>query len=426
MIRLNSCRYILNCGLTLAMFGLLDAGHAATFKVVYAFGAESDGAVPYAGLISDKHGDLYGVTSAGGANGDGAVFKLAPGGTEAVLYSFCSKTNCADGAVPYAALTMDSAGNLYGTTVEGGGSNNCRGGCGTVFELAPDGTETARHAFTNRKGDGDAPYGGVVADGSGNLYGTTIYGGGSGCNGFGCGTVFEVAAGGGETILHSFTGYPDDGYWPHSSLIADKEGNLYGTTLYGGSGGGSHCKDYGCGTVFELASNGTETVLHSFKGGADGEAPYASLIMDARGALYGTTSIGGDVNCGEHGGCGTVFELAPNGHKALLHAFQGESDGFFPAAGLVSDKAGNLYGTTVYGGSNGCAGDQGCGTVFKVTSNGTETVLHVFSGKPQGRYPFAGLIADKAGDLHGTTWGGGSKCIRHDHSGCGTVFKIKE
>lgn len=422
MFRINSGKCILSCGLALAIFGLLGSARASSFRAVYVFGAESDGAVPYAGLFSDKIGNLYGATSAGGANGDGAIFKLARDGAEAVLYSFCSQTNCTDGAVPYAAVTLDGAGNLYGTTVEGGGSSNCTGGCGTVFKLAPNGTETVLYAFTNSNGDGDAPYGGVIADSAGNLYGTTIYGGGTGCDGLGCGTVFKIAADGSESVLHSFTGYPDDGYWPHSSLIADKAANLYGTTLYGGDG--VHCKDYGCGTVFGLAPNGRETVLHDFKGGADGAAPYDSLIMDAKGNLYGTTSIGGDTSCGNATGCGTVFKLAPDGHSAVLHAFQGESDGIFPAASLVADKAGNLYGTTVYGGGNGCGHDQGCGTVFRLATNGTESVPHVFAEKSEGRYPFGGLVADRTGNLYGTTWGGGTDCIDHDHFGCGTVFKI--
>jgi uncharacterized repeat protein (TIGR03803 family) len=293
-------------------------------------------------------------------------------------------------------------GNLYGTTFAGG-SYVCSGGCGTVFKLTPSGTETVLYRFTG--GDGANPTAGLIADASGNLYGTTELGGGAnGCSG-GCGTVFKLTPSGTETVLYRFTG-GSDGASPFAALIADGAGNLYGTTFFGGASG--H------GTVFKLTPSGTETVLYSFTGGSDGANPLAGLIADAAGNIYGMTNNGGA------GSFGTVFKLIPSGNLAVLHSFSGGSDGAFPGLGsLIADAAGNLYGMTVEGGGSGC-GAIGCGTVFKLTPSGTETVLYRFTGGSDGAFPhaglIAGLIADAAGHLYGTTNGSGS--------GNGTVFEI--
>jgi uncharacterized repeat protein (TIGR03803 family) len=339
--------------------GIPDAnGYGTVFKlapdgsetVVHAFaGKPGDGANPYAGFIADSAGNRYSTTINDGAYSGGTVFEIAADGTETLLYSFCAQEDCADGVDPYAGLIEDSAGNFYGTTAEGGSSLNCAYGCGTVFKLAPNGTETVLYSFQGEgAGDGAVPYGGVVEDKKGNFYGTTYQGGTDDY-----GTVFKLAPDGTETVLHSFTG-GSDGSYPDAGLII-KGKNLYGTTYYGGSGESD-------GTVFQVTTDGTETVLHSFDG-TDGESPADGLI-ESGGNFYGTTVAGGADGAGS---LGTVFELAPNGTVTVLHSFTGGSDGAFPYGGLIK-KGGYLYGTTSEGGTGGsnCPNSDGCGTVFKV------------------------------------------------------------
>ncbi len=255
-------------------------------------------------------------------------------------------------------------------------------------------TEQVLHSFTGGT-DGAYPEAGLVRDAAGNLYGTTAHGGA-----YGYGTVFRVSASGTETVLHSFTYNGTDGVDPEAGLVRDTAGNLYGTTAQGGA--------YTYGTVFEVSASGTETVLHSFTGGADGASPYAGLVRDAAGNLYGTTVSGGAYNYG------TVFEVSASGTETVLHSFTGGTDGRNPGAGLVRDAAGNLYGTTAYGGS------YSNGTVFEVSASGTETVLHSFTGGTDGAYPGEGgpgLVRDAAGNLYGTTGEGGAYNY-------GTVFEV--
>ncbi len=378
-----------------------------TEKLLHNFGNGTDGASPYAGLIFDAAGNLYGTTSVGGTHGRGTVFELTPqaggGWTENVLHSFSIPT---DGYYPQAGLIFDAAGNLYGTTRNGGGNRG-----GTVFELTPlaggGWTENVLHSFSIPT-DGYYPQAGLIFDAAGDLYGTTIDGGT-----YGGGTVFELTpqAGGGwtETVLHSFNHNGTDGYTPQASLVFDGAGNLYGTTLYGGT--------HNSGTVFELtpqAGGGwTEQVLHSFNfNGTDGYYPQASLIFDGAGNLYGTTLEGGIY------GVGTVFELTPQAGggwtENVLHSFNG-TDGYNPYAGLIFDAAGNLYGTTYWGGT------YDFGTVFELTPQAgggwIDKVLHSFSMPTDGYHPQAGLIFDAAGNLYGTTSEGGTH-------GSGTVFEI--
>jgi uncharacterized repeat protein (TIGR03803 family) len=420
---------ILICGLALAV--LLPAGHATaggSQTVLYSFCSLNncaDGYDPLAGLIEDNSGNLYGTTQFGGgtscvdgsANGCGTVFKLAPNGTETVLHPFCSQTDCTDGQFPVAGLIMDGAGNLYGTTQFGGGTGCVDGsasGCGTVFKLAADGTETVLHPFCSQTDctDGQFPVAGLIMDGFGNLYGTTQFGGSTGCvNGsaHGCGIVFKLAPDGTETVLHSFTG-GTDGQSPHAGLIEDRSGNVYGTTQFGGGTSCVNGSANGCGTVFKLAPDGTETVLHSFcsqTNCADGQFPVAGLSMDGAGNLYGTTSYGGA------NGDGTVFSINPTtGDESIVYSFCSKviygkcADGAGPVAGLIMDSAGNLYGTTWAGGA------YRAGTVFKIAPNGTETVLQSFGANPGG-----GLIMDSAGHLYGTTYYGGK-------NNRGTVFEL--
>jgi len=442
-----SRKCILGCGLVLsALIPLSDAGAKSSENILYDFTGKSDGAYPSGALIADGSGNFYGTATFGGADscttglngkGCGVIFKLTSTGTESALYAF---TGGANGADPVGGLVVDSAGNFYGTTVAGGASEtHCKSGCGTVFKLAPAGTQTVVYAFAGGT-DGQGPTSGVIADSAGNLYGTTLQGGSSdncGSDAIGCGAVFKIASGGKEKVLHAFSG-GSDGAYPAGRLFEDSSGNLYGTTGAGGSSNSCGTKWEGCGTVFKIASNGKESVLHVFTGGSDGAYPAGALIADSGGNLYGTTAAGGSTNdCGEGPyGCGTVFKLAPNGTETILRAFTGGSDGAYPIAALYADSSGNLYGATGAGGSNSTCGKfgllpkaSGCGIVFEIASNGTETVLHVFDGKKNdGAYSVAGLTADSAGNLYGTTIGGGAKGCKSGVGkfGCGAVFEIKK
>jgi uncharacterized repeat protein (TIGR03803 family) len=357
-----------------------------TFTVLYAFTGGVDGGLPLAGLVRDGAGNLYGTTFQGGASGYGTVFKLDKTGEETVLHSFTAGW---DGAYPQAGLVRDGAGNLYGTTVGG------RRGS-VVFRLNANGKETVLHTFDGA--DGSDPMAGLVRDAAGNLYGTTAHGGQGGCD-HGCGVVFKLDRTGKETVLHSFTGTGGDGAYPYAGLIRDAAGNLYGTTVQGGS------SDYG--TVFKLDKTGKETVLYSFTGtGGDGGAPDAGLVPDAARNLYGTTFGGGFADYG------TVFKLDNTGKETVLYSFTGGADGEWPDAGLVLDAKGNLYGTTFSGGIH-----QISGTVFKLDQTGNFTLLHEFTGGDDGSGPQAGLIWDKAGNLYGTTCCGGAYTW-------GVVFKL--
>jgi len=268
------------------------------------------------------------------------------------------------------------------------------GGAGTVFKVTPSGIETILHGFTYFTGDGVEPSAGLILDQEGNLYGTTFQGGANNL-----GAVFELTSDGTETVLYSFGSQSGDGTYPAASLTMDKRGNLYGTTQHGG--GTTNCYQ-GCGTVFKLTRSGQETVLHSFgvKPG-DGIQPLAGLVLDDRGNLYGTTFLGGAV------GVGTVFKLTPEGAETVLHSFSTDQDGNLPTGSLMRDTVGNLYGTTTSGGING----NTAGIVFKVTSDGTETVFFSFSysQSSEGAMPSGGVITDRNGNLFGTTQLGGAE-----------------
>jgi uncharacterized repeat protein (TIGR03803 family) len=329
----------------------------------------------------------------------------AHAGGFSILYSFQGGW---DGSRPDGTLIADSTGNLYGTTYAGG-LNRCHDTdyrCGTVFRIDKNGREKVIYRFTGGL-NGIEPVGGVILDSSNNLYGTTSGGPhGQGTNG----NVFEIAADGSEKTLTSF---PDLGGNPSDSLLL-LNGVLYGTTQSGGDG--ENCTQ-GCGVLFKLTTAGTETVLHQFGNGNDGEYPMANVISDASGNLYGTTFAGGAI------GAGTVFKLTANGKESVLYSFAGGTDGIFPYGGLVADPSGDLYGTTAIGGGTGCDAQEGCGIVFKIAPNGSETVLYRFAGGSDGGNPYAGLIRDNAGNLYGTTGaGGGNGCQFGD--GCGTVFEI--
>ena len=380
--------------LTLALAIGTQLAQGQTLTVLYSFTGQGGG--PTAGLVADSAGNFYGTTEYGGnpacALGCGSVFKMNAAGNVKILYRFTGK---ADGGTPYAGLIRDAAGNLYGTT-RYGGNFVCGGGCGTVFKIDGAGHETVLHSFTGS--DGWVPQGRLVRDAAGNLYGTTYDGGDVTCNPpYGCGAVFKIDATNHETVLYAFSG-TTDGRFPISGLVRDAAGNLYGATLSGGSGD--------LGTVFRVDANGNETVLHSFAGEPDGSSPFTDLLRVGPD-LYGTTATGGTF------GLGTVFKVdATTGNETVVYNFAGDSDGRYPLAGLVSDAQGNLYGTTSQGGSSFIFG-----TVFKLDRNGDETVLDIFTGEFDGKFPQADLIRDAAGNLYGTTMLGGSL-------GFGTVFKV--
>jgi uncharacterized repeat protein (TIGR03803 family) len=400
----------------------IGLAQAQTFKVLHTFHG-ANGAFPITQLTRDAGGNIYGTTSEGGTGvctfgnskvSCGTAFKLDKTGKQEWLHSF----HYGGGESPMAGLLRDAAGNLYGTTVYGGENGSSCGavnvGCGVAFKLDKTGKETVLHRFSGGTSDGEFPEALLIQDSEGNLYGTTIQG-----DQYDEGTAFKLDKKGKETILFVFD--VTVGSEPFPGVISDAAGNLYGTTAGGGS-----C---GEGTVFELDTAGSETVLHNFCGG-DGATPTSGLIWDGAGNLYGTTQAGGSSDVCD-GGCGAVFELSPgsggNWTEKVLYSFcsvSGCADGENPDfARLVRDVAGNLYGTTVFGGSyRNCNGDA-CGVVFKLDQSGNETVLHSFTGGSDGSSPSSGLAIDAAGSLYGAARAGGdTKC--DPPYGCGTVFKI--
>ncbi len=463
----NSCSVVLvSCGILRAMLSIVlliapQPAHAQTETVLYSFGSQSgDGVYPYAGLIEDSKGNFYGTTSNLGANGFGTVFELSPTRTETILYNFPTAPGSPFDYFFEGTLLMDKKGNLYGTTYDGGYPEG-----GTVYELAKPAkkggswSESLLFTFGGDQGavaTGVVPYAGLIMDKEGNLYSTTNAGGVPG----GGGTVFEMTplpASGTcpagsysdetdwcENELYSFGDNSTDGIYPYSSVITDKDGNLYGTDYaYGYYYGGS---------VYELSpvpangvcppgttagNNWCETLLYTFvPDSADGIHPYAGVIMDSKGNLYGTTFWGAETFTSASG-YGAAYELSPmpeggcpagsstNAYSAwcetIIYTFGSQSgDGENPYAGLIRDSKGDLYGTTYNGGANGY------GTVFELSppakkgDSWTETILYNFCSQQScvdGGNPVAGLIRDKEGNLYGTTQFGGA-------NGEGTVFKV--
>jgi len=401
-----------------------------SYTVLYTFCSNTcnaDGYMPYGGLVEDASGNFYGTTSQGGISdgictpwGCGTVFKLDSAGNYTVLHKFCSQANCADGEVSQAGLIRDSSGNLYGTTVYGGAYSGLGG---TVFKLDSAGNYTVLHSFCSQANcaDGSEPQGRLVRDASGNLYGTTIRGGtGTNCPyPSGCGTIFKLDSGGNFTVLYNFCSQAycadgNDDFFTNAGLILDGSGNLYGTTNTGGTGIYAPGSSGGGGTVFKLDSAGNYTVLYAFcslPGCTDGYHPFASLIRDSGGNLYGTTYNGGN-GISAIGG-GTVFKLDSAGQFTVLHIFCTQpncTDGGGPETGVIQDASGNFYGTTTIGGP---PLHYGAGTVFKLDSAGNYTTLYMFcsqAGCTDGYSPYGDLIEDGSGTLYGTTrqWGNGT------------------
>jgi uncharacterized repeat protein (TIGR03803 family) len=382
-----------------------------------------------AGLVQGTDGNLYGTANVGGANGAGTVFKVSPDGTLTTLYNFCSQPNCADGGSPSDVLVLGTDGNLYGVT-QGGGH-----GAGTFFKITPSGTLTTLYNWCSQLNCTDGSYGffpepnTLVLATDGNFYGTNNFGG----NAFGAGTVFKITPGGTLTTLYTFCSQPNctDGANPAGSLLQASDGNFYGTTSSFGNA-------FGAGTVFKITAGGTLTTLYTFcsqPNCTDGGFPFAPLIQATDGNLYGTTGFGGaNVNSGNCGGpinCyGTVFKITPSGTLTTLYSFCPQTnclDGSSPNFALVQATDGNFYGTTVAGGGSGACGvfaQTGCGVVFKITPKGTLTTLQSFD-RTNGMMP-AGLVQATNGSIYGTNTGGGNRnpvggpCFRD----CGTVFSL--
>jgi hypothetical protein len=427
-------------------------------QVLYSFqGGANDGSVPAGGVVFDSQGNLYGALQHYGpgscapmGNACGAVFQLSPpaqkGGswTETLIYEFQGKGSN-DGELPNGGLIIDAAGNLYGVTAYGG-TGDCillgvKAGCGTVYELSPpqqkDGawTETILYSFPTAK-QGYLPNGDLVFDRAGNLYGATEFGGGKGtsCDPYYqyCGAVFELSppkTKGGkwtEKVLHAFAS-GTDGANPNGGLVLDSKGAVYGTTFGGGTEGGE-CGSGGCGTAFELkpptkkGGTWTEKQLHVFSVVSDGANPDAGVVFGKDGNLFGTAYAGGT------NGDGAVFELvSPNGgrgawRETVLYRFSDGNDGENPTASLAIDTNGDLCGTTEYGNSFS-------GTVFKLKPSSrkegawTFDILYGFTGAPDGAQPAAKLIFDKHGNYYSTTTKGGSG-TGCGFAGCGTVFEV--
>ena len=404
-------------------FSLAATSMAQTQTILHSFMDGSDGAVPGSGLISDVAGNLYG-TAQFSSPGQGVVFKLSPatggGWTETVLYTF---TGGHDGGNPYGGVTMDSSGNLYGTTPYGGVDN-----CGVVYKLTPRPIAPWRISVLRSLRcnlDGANPITSLVLDSSGNIFGTATYGGNSTNGG---GTAFELSPTSSGlyqwTLLHTFRG--PDGDIPFAGLTLDSSGNLYGTTV----GGGSNACSGGCGVVFELSQTlgvWTFKTIHQFHY-MDGWGSEALLTIDSSGNLYGTTEAGGPISNGENGN-GVVFEVSPNGAggwtEKTVYAFTGEADGSVPKNPVIFDSAGNLYG------ANSGAPNY-FGTIFKLTPNGsggwTESTIFDWSNSTyyQGTNPIGPIVRDAAGNIYGTNEFGGATayeyCLQGD--GCGTVFEV--
>ena len=382
----SGSRILLLAGILVLQIAAVQWALAQTETVLYSFKGSPNGDTPHANLILDANGTLYGTTLGGGTGpchrGCGTVFELKRSGKERVLYSF-GGVPIGDGVLPRGGLVQDAAGNLYGTTFDGGLFT------GTVFKVSPTGVETVLYTFASGA-DGAGPKGSLLQDAAGNLYGTTETGGTHNY-----GTVFEISPTGVETVLYNFTGGPDGGN-PVAGLIQDAAGNFYGTTINGGT--------HGPGTVFQLTPGGVETTLASFDGFGLGGNPACRLVRDAAGNLYGTTPSGG-----AHGD-GEVFEVSATGTLSILYSFTGGTDGGNPVAGLIQDAAGNLYGTTT-------RSSNGAGLVFELTPTGSLKVLYNFQGLPDGGSPVGSLVRDAVGNLYGTTAEGGAY-------GRGTIFRI--
>lgn len=400
------------CAVFAVVAMIASVSWATGYKRVYSFTGGTDGRDPATALTFDSAGNAYGTTAAGGEFDLGAVFKLTPSGdgwVQTVIYSFAGGN---DGLDPHGGVTLGPDRSLYGTAVAGGNAGICAGdGCGVVYRLTPEGDQWFQTTLYNFKGDNDGwgPGGRVVFDAAGNLFGTTPNGGRHSA-----GTIFMLTPSPSGTwhkrTIHSFTGGKDGATGSLGDLIFDAAGNIYGIAEQGGANA--------AGTVYKLSPTPTGrwtlTTLYAFQGMPDAGFPFGGLNFDAAGNLYGTTYFGGNA------GMGTVYQLTPgpNGkwQENVLYNFQGGIDGSLPTSTLVFDANGRLFGTTSAGGRPSCD----CGTVFRLTlSNGSwkEKIVHFFGKGFDGYSPNYGLTFDAAGNLYGATPAGGT-------SRKGMIFKF--
>jgi uncharacterized repeat protein (TIGR03803 family) len=351
------------------------AAQAQSYELLYSFTNDSSaGQNPSSSLVRDPDGNLYGI-ALGGTFGQGIVFELSNTEQESVLHNFDQTDG--DGYPPDSMSFRDAAGDLFGTTYQGGAYS-----FGTVFKVDPLGLETIVYNFCAETPCTKGAYpGGVVPGKNGSMYGITYAGGNYSCELTGCGTVFKINHDGDLVLLHAFGGA--DGENPNPGLVLDASGNVYGTTQWGGADGR--------GVVFKMTSGGNETVEYSFEGGADGEYPNGGLVGDAEGNLYGNTYQGGAYNYG------TIFKITASGQFTVLYSFPGGESGANPYADLTLDQQGNIFGVTATGGAHNF------GTIFKLDASGNEKVLHNFGEEGDGVHP-SGLIIDSSGNLYGTTY----------------------
>ena len=382
-----------------------QAVQAQTFNVLYTFTGQGDGANPYAGLTMDAAGNLYGTTYAGGSYGQGTVFELMQSGSSYVIATLYSFQGGSDGAQPRARVVFGPDGALYGTTFTGGGTGCGGHGCGTLFTMrAPNWKEIVLYRFTGGT-DGGLPLGDLAFDKLGNIFGTTQQGGVPRCGGLGCGVVYKLShrsALWSETPIYQFTGL-SDGVTPNGGVVFDPSGNLYGTTVSGGANK--------FGTVFQLTPSGsgwTKTILYNFQNLTDGKLPNSGVVLDSSGNLYGTTVFGGT------GLGGTVFQLNPSGGGWTFNLIYGLVGNAGPFGNLSLDAAGNLYDTTYQDGRHLLGS-----TFMLAPSNGiwTSQSLHDFTGGNDGEYALSNLVFDASGNMYGTTAYGGA-------SGYGVIFEI--
>lgn len=415
------------------MVALSLPAQAQTFTVLHTFTGAADGATPFANLVLDQRGNLYGNTAYGGiqncpngevSNSCGVVFKLAHrqnGWLFSPLYAFGGGT---DGASPVGNVTIASDGTIYGTTNAGGGpgcADHLGPGCGTVFRLQPPPTncvsslcpwrETVLHRFTGGFADTSDPFGGVVLDSAGDVFGTGHFGGSADY-----GAVFELTPSGSgwtESLLHSFQGGPDGAY-PVTGFTWDESGNLTGTATNGGNLGGD-CGRLGCGVIFQMRRTGSgwsEYVIYGFENDGDGAGPSAPLVLSPEGYFYSIAD-------GE-----TIYELTPSGgnwNYSVLYSFGLGTVSF--SGPLAQDSDGSFYGTSVMGGINNCS-VNGCGFVYKLARSGNNWVFHLvyeFTGGADGYFPYGGVVMDSNGNLYGTASMGGSENYPR---GSGTVWEI--
>jgi uncharacterized repeat protein (TIGR03803 family) len=393
------------------VIGLITAASAQTFNTLVYFDV-ANGSNPWAAPVQGRDGNFYGTTDTGGSNsngcggsGCGTVFEITPGGDLTTLYSFCFPTNCNTGAGPEAGLILATDGNFYSTTANGGSQNH-----GEVFRITPTGSLTELSFIGYR---GHTPSAPVVQGIDGNLYGTTQLGGTNRL-----GNVIKVSPPGIVADLYDFCSQPScaDGSGPGKGLIQASDGNFYGTTEGGGTGG--YCIPGGCGTTFKITPKGVLTTLYSFCSQpdcADGAYPGGPLVQGTDGKFYGTANLGGAQ------GEGTVFRINSQGVLETLYSFcslPNCADGATASSGLVQATDGNFYGTTGQGANNACP--FGCGTIYEITPTGMLTTLHSFDGTDGGE-PAGGLLQGTNGTFYGTTIYGGTPCAGY---GCGTVYSL--